>query len=130
MIPFKNRFHGHNSLNYVYKNGRAIKGHTLTIKFVKNPRNKQIRAAVVISKKTLKSAVKRNLIRRRLYEYIREKLSEFNGVYDIVFIVTSSEIINLNNQERRSQIDPLIAKSGMLKNTNGVQKTTWTAIIN
>jgi ribonuclease P protein component len=115
MIPFKNRFHGHSSLNYVYKNGHAVRGHFATIKFINNPRAKNSRIAVVVSKKVLKSAVKRNGIRRRLYEYIRLKLPNFNDVYDLVLIVTSSELMEIDHKEMSRQLDQLIARAKIEK---------------
>jgi ribonuclease P protein component len=122
MIPFKNRFHGHNSLSYVYKNGRAIRGHSVTIKFVKNSRLDNSRIAVVVSKKVLKSAVKRNLVRRRLYEYMRLRLGGLNSVYDIVIIVTSSDLIGMNHSELCSQLDQLMTRAKIEKSDLRVPK--------
>jgi ribonuclease P protein component len=117
MIPFNNRFHGHSSLGYVYKRGQAVRCHTMIIKYVSNPHRKQSRIAVVISKKTLKSSVRRNLIRRRIYEYMRTKISTLNKIYDIAIIVTSSEFINLNHTEMSNQIDQLLKQTGIQKNS-------------
>ncbi len=107
MIPYTNRFHGHSSLNYVYKNGQAVRSHLVTIKYVSNKHREASRIAVVISKKTLKSAVRRNRIRRRVYEQVRLRLPNLKAVYDIVFIVTSGEFINLSFEEMSQQIDQL-----------------------
>jgi len=117
MIPFKNRFHGHNSLTYVYKNGQAVRSHFMTIKYTSNSHRQNSRVAVVISKKTLKSAVRRNVIRRRIYEYIRIKLPTLNKVYDIAIIVTASDFINLTHQEMSEQINQLLKQSGIQKNS-------------
>jgi len=122
MIPFRNRFHGHSSLNYVYKNGRVVRGHFVTIKFIKNPRTKNSRVAVVISKKILKSAVRRNQIRRRLYEYIRIKLPKLSDVYDIVFIVTSGDLMGMGHQEMCRQLDQLIGRTKIEKQDKNVPK--------
>jgi len=124
MIPFKNRFHGHSSLSYVYKNGQAVHSHPVTIKYAPNPHRQESRVAVVVSKKTLKSAVRRNLIRRRLYEYIRGKLPSFNNVYDMVIIVTSSDFINLTHPEMSHQIDQLFNQAGVQKANKRVPKNT------
>ena len=114
MIPFKNRFHGHKSLGYVYKNGEAIRSHLLTVKFIANPHRSDSRIAVVISKKTLKSAVRRNQIRRRVYEVVRLILPKFKGIYDITFIISNSEIINLTHDELTDQISELIYQAGIV----------------
>lgn len=92
------------------------------VKFISNPKRDEPRVAVVVSKKTLKSAVRRNLIRRRLYEYIRTKLPTLGSVYDIVVIVTSSDFINLTHQDMAQQIDQLFAQSGMQKTDKSISK--------
>lgn len=108
MIPFKNRFHGHNSLKYVYKNGQAVRCRLLTVKVVRNKYRKESRIAVVISKKILKSAVGRNRIRRRVYEYARLKFANLEKAHDIVFIISSSELLNINHDDLVSQLNQLI----------------------
>lgn len=98
MIPYKNRFHGHGSLRYVYRNGLISKSRYLTIKSVKD-RNSISRIAVVVSKKVLKSAVGRNKIRRRTYEIMRNLLPNFNNHYDIAIIVNNSEVRTMEYAE-------------------------------
>jgi ribonuclease P protein component len=115
MIPFTNRFHGHSSLNYVYKNGQVIRSRLIIIKIVANPYRKDSRVAVVISKKVLKSAVRRNRIRRRVYECIRPKLPHFNGVYDIAIIVTSSELLTISAKDLSTQFDQLFEQASIEK---------------
>ncbi len=113
MIPFNNRFHGHNSLRFVYNNGQAVRSHSVIIKFTTNPHRKRSRIAVVVSKKVLKSAVKRNRIRRRVYEYIRLKLPHISNVYDIVLIITSSELLTVTHKEITNQLDQLFNQSNI-----------------
>jgi ribonuclease P protein component len=114
MIPFKNRFHGHNSLTYVYKNGQVVRSRMLNMKFTGNKHRKDSRVAVVVSKKIFKSAVRRNLIRRRIYEYIRPKLESLSGIYDIVVIVTSGEPLTCSYDELSSQLDQVFKQAGIL----------------
>lgn len=114
MIPFVNRFHGHNSLKYVYKNGQAVRSRLIIIKTTPNIHRKKTRVAVIISKKILKSAVGRNLIRRRIYEYVRTKLPHLNGVYDIAIIVTSSELLTMSHSDMTDQLNQLFNQTGML----------------
>ena len=115
MIPFTLRFHGHNSLRYVYKNGQAVRTRFATLKSTTNPHKKLPRIAVVISKKVLKSAVRRNRIRRRMYEYIRLQIPNLTDVYDIVIIVSSSELLTMSSIELNSQLDQLFAQANLLK---------------
>ena len=111
MIAFKYRFHGHGSLKYVYRNGQALRTHLVTLKYIHNPHRKQPRFAVVISKKVLKSAVGRNRIRRRTYEILRSFTGTDFPSYDIVFIVSSSEIINLSSTEMKALVHDLITQA-------------------
>jgi ribonuclease P protein component len=115
MISTLYRFHGHNSLRYVYANGRAIRTQAMTLKTTTNDRRKYSRFSVVVSKKVIKGAVGRNRIRRRLYEYIRTHIDDIDGIHDVVLICTSSELRTLPYEDLRSQLDQLFIKSGLFK---------------
>ena len=112
MLSAKYRFHGHGSLRYVYRNGQSIRSRTITLKFSSNPRRKQSRVTVVVSKKVLKSAVGRNRIRRRIYEIVRHRLHKTNAVYDIALMVFSSEVISMPSDELEAVIDQLFETAG------------------
>lgn len=99
MLSFNNRFHGHGSLRYVYKNGAAVRTHAITVKYAANKRRKNSRFAVVISKKVLKSAVRRNTIRRRIYEIIRQELPAMKQVHDVVVLVFSAEVLAMSHTD-------------------------------
>lgn len=115
MISSLFRFHGHNSLRYVYTNGQAVRSQMVTMKSTPNAHRKHSRVSVVVSKKILKKAVGRNRIRRRLYEYVRTHLDELNGVYDIVLIVTSAEIRTIPYDELSSMLDQIFHKAALYK---------------
>lgn len=115
MIAFKNRFHGYGSLRYVYKNGYATRTRLLTVKYAKNKYRRDSRLAVVVSKKVVKSAVKRNRIRRRLYEALRHILPNLNDTYDIALIVSSSELLTMKYSEITHFIDQTFRRSDLLK---------------
>ncbi|MEI6228488.1 MAG: ribonuclease P protein component [Candidatus Saccharibacteria bacterium] len=115
MITFTNRFHGHGSLRYVYQNGQAFRTRLVIMKVNKNPHRKNSRIAVVVSKKVLKSAVGRNRIRRRVYEYIRTQLPEFTDVFDIVFVITSPEMRDIEYDEIISQLSQILNQAGIVK---------------
>lgn len=115
MIASKYRFHGHNSLRYVYSNGKAVRSQLFTIKYVHNSHRKYPRFSVVVSKKVIKSAVGRNRIRRRLYEYLRLHTDDLNGVYDIVIICSSGELRALPYAHIAEQLDQLFGKAHLFK---------------
>jgi ribonuclease P protein component len=103
MISSAYRFHGHGSLRFVYKNGQSVRTRLFTLKYTTNSKRKRSRFSVVVSKKVFKGAVGRNRIRRRLYEQLRLQIPNIRGVYDIVVIVSSSEIINMPAAELQEQ---------------------------
>lgn len=117
MISSLYRFHGHNSLRYVYGNGKAVRSQLFTIKYVPNTHRKHPRFSVVVSKKVIKSAVGRNRIRRRLYEYIRLNIPKLDNVYDIVIICTSAELRVLPYAQISEQLDQLFSKASLYKST-------------
>ncbi len=116
MIPVQNRFHGHNSLRYVYANGKAIRSQAVTIKSVRNSHRQRPRFSVVVSKKVYKGAVGRNRIRRRVYEYLRQRTPDLKDVYDIVVIVTSPELRTMAAGDLTALLDQLFEKADLYKN--------------
>jgi ribonuclease P protein component len=115
MIPFRNRFHGHNSLRFLYKNGQAVRSSFATVKSVANSNRTNHRIAIVVSKKVLKSSVRRNRIRRRIYEYVRNQLPRLARNYDIVIIVSSSELYSMPHSELAQRLDQLFVQSNLYK---------------
>jgi ribonuclease P protein component len=71
MIAAKYRFHGHGSLNYLFRNGKTARNSRILVRSVGNKRRETSRVSVIVSKKIAKSAVVRNRIRRRIYEVVR-----------------------------------------------------------
>ncbi|MEO6109528.1 MAG: ribonuclease P protein component [Candidatus Saccharimonadales bacterium] len=115
MIPAPFRFHGHNSLRYVYANGKAVRSQPMTIKWVKNTHRSKSRISTVVSKKVIKSAIGRNRIRRRVYEYVRLHLDAMNDTYDIVIIVTSPELRVMPASELSGLLDQLFQRAELYK---------------
>jgi ribonuclease P protein component len=115
MIPYTNRFHRRNAIKYIYAKGDVFRSRFVTLKVVKknNDKVEATRAVVVISKKTLKSAVRRNLVRRRIYSILEKEIAKLNAKYDIVFIVSLSEIISLPHDELVSVITGLLEEADM-----------------
>ena len=109
MLAYKYRFHGHGSLRYVYKNGQTIRSHLMTIKYTHNKRRKNPRFSVVVSKKVLKSAVGRNRIRRRVYEALYQTRAIDIKPHDVVVIITSQDVKNIEFDELKIVFDNLIS---------------------
>jgi len=112
MIAQKFRFHGHASLKYVFSRGQQQRSKFFAVKWVKNSRRHQPRLAVVVSKKVFKSAVKRNRIRRRIYEISRPLLVDASGV-DVVISVYDGEALTASQDELTIQLLPLLHAAGL-----------------
>jgi ribonuclease P protein component len=86
MLSKKHRFHGHSSLNYVYRKGKNVRSPFCVMRFVPG-KYETYRIAVVVNKKVAKSAPARNRIRRRIYETIRLQANDYLKNQDIVITV-------------------------------------------
>jgi ribonuclease P protein component len=107
---------------YVYKKGQVVRSHLIALRYVNNPHRQDSRVAVVVSKKTLKSAVRRNRVRRRVYEYMRGELPHLANVSDIVIIIQNGEVQSLSSSELASQISQLFDQTGLKKPSKAIQK--------
>jgi ribonuclease P protein component len=99
MISREYRFHSYSSVQRVYQRGTRVRGLLMSLQYMINGRRQTPRIAVVVSRKVNKSAVKRNRIRRRLYEVIRSCQSQISQPYDIVFTVYNEDINKLSETE-------------------------------
>ncbi len=70
---------------------------------------------MVVSKKIVKRSVGRNFIRRRLYEYMRQRLSDLNNIYDVVLIASSAELQTIPYKELTDQLDGLLEEAHLVK---------------
>lgn len=113
MISRTHRFHGHGSLRYVYQHGQTVRGPLTSLKYAQNDRRKDWRLAVVVSKKVHKSAVKRNRIRRRLYEAVRLNLTDAQPV-DMVITVFHEQIAEIPADEITRLVRAQLKQAGIV----------------
>ena len=99
MLSSRYRFHGRGSLRYLLKNGRTARNRLLAVRFINNPHRKNSRIAVVVGKKVSKSAVKRNRIRRRVFEVIRTNWNQLEPGYDVSIAIFSAELLTMSHKE-------------------------------
>lgn len=69
----------------------------------------------MVSKKIIKSAVKRNRLRRRIYEYLRLQLDRIKPNSDVVIIISSSELLTMSHVELHEQLNQLLDVSSLYK---------------
>lgn len=86
----------------------------MMVKFTPNLKRDLPRFSVVVSKKVYKSAVKRNRIRRRLYEVVRNYIAKKDDAksVDVMINVYSPETINLEQTKLETEL------IGLLKQTD------------
>jgi ribonuclease P protein component len=111
MISVRHRFHGHNSVQGVYKRGQTVRGQYVNLKFAARRPDQAYRAAVVVSRKVHKSAVVRNRIRRRIYEIIRQADEQLLAHQDLVFTVFSEQVATLDHPRLAAMVTDLLQKA-------------------
>ena len=94
MLAKKYRFHSRGGVRYVYQHGKTVRKPRMSLVFCDNTRG-FTRVAVVVSKKVAKTAVRRNRIRRRVYEVLRENLELIPKKRDYIFVVYSEDILKI-----------------------------------
>jgi ribonuclease P protein component len=109
MISRKNRFRGHKSLDSIYKKGMSAKAGPVSMRYLQSRRT-DYRLAVVVSKKVSKSAVKRNRIRRRVFELFRKERKNHDSPmqYDIIISVFSDEVADMPADKLAKTFDKLL----------------------
>jgi ribonuclease P protein component len=115
MIHSTHRFHGRSSLRFVYQHGRQVRGEMVSLRAVRNNRQRSWRAAVVVSRKVSKSAVVRNRIRRRIFELLRSVAGYIDGPYDLVFTAYAEHVADLPADELQAVILGQLRRGGVLK---------------
>lgn len=98
MLSKKHRFHGHSSLNYTYRRGDTIRSPFCAMRYVPGKYD-VYRVAVVVSKKVAKSAPKRNRIRRRVYEVVRQLAPGRLTNQDVVVTIFDDRFLTISHDE-------------------------------
>lgn len=104
MLSHQHRFHGHGSLKYLFKNGKTARNRVLAFRYIENKNRVHTRVSVVVGKKVSKSAVKRNRIRRRVFEILRTNWDQVPEGYDISVTVFSIELLTMTHDELKRNV--------------------------
>ena len=115
MINHKYRFHSRGGVRYVYKHGKTVRGPKMSLVFAENKKG-FTRMSVVVSKKVEKSAVKRNRIRRRVYEALRINMKLISEKTDYIFVVYSRELMTMPFGELEKMLGGLVEESKVCYN--------------
>ncbi|HEX5798208.1 MAG TPA: ribonuclease P protein component [Candidatus Saccharimonadales bacterium] len=114
MIPKKNRFIGNNAIDRVYKTTRPLRAGGFNIR-AKKSSSGEYRLAVVVSKKVSKSAVVRNRIRRRIFEYARQNIANRPNAAgkEIIITVFEESTATIPAEDLTQQLKKLFKKAGI-----------------
>ncbi len=114
MLRRIHRFHGYNSLTYVYRHGTTVRSEDMSLRYTINQKRSSYRAAVVVGKKVHKSAVVRNRIRRRIFEQLRLQMAGVTKPIDIVITVHSDNVANQSAAQVESTVRNLLQQAGII----------------
>lgn len=92
MLSSKQRFHTQGAVRRVMQHGKPARSRHIVVRSI-DTRSPVSRVAVIVSKKIYKSAVKRNRIRRRLFDIVRHEIAKSANVKDITIMVTSPDVL-------------------------------------
>ena len=112
MIGRNHRFHGYNSVLPVYRQATQVRADGCSLHYRLNPKKRDYRLAVVVSKKVEKSAVKRNRIRRRVFETVRTTIT-IDQPYDLIITVFDADIATQPAEKVTKTVTSLFQKSGI-----------------
>lgn len=115
MIAYRYRFHGRTSLRYLYRNGATARNRAVALRYVHNSKRADSRLAVVVGKKVSKSAVKRNRIRRRVYEVFRKHWQYIKPSTDMSITVFSPDIATIPVLELEMLILEVLHDAGIYR---------------
>lgn len=111
MLHHRHRLRAERDITRVIKIGRYVSSLTMTVRAAKG--GDATRVAVVAGLKVHKSAVKRNLIKRRIREAMREILGEVAPGYDLV-VVARSGAVGKTFQELGNDLYGALGRLGLI----------------
>lgn len=97
-------------ITYLFKKGKKVENTYVTMKFLPaGEKSSSSRFCIVVSAKIAPTAVKRNRLRRQLYEIIRLNKESLEKNFDIA-IITKAPILNLDFASMRKILTELFSR--------------------
>lgn len=114
MLSAKYRFHGYGALKFLFGHGKTYRFKSLSLRTAKNQRREHSRVALVISKKVLKAAPKRNQARRRIFEIVRTRWDTIAPGHDILISVYDPNVLDMTHDELVQELHNAFAAAHLL----------------
>lgn len=116
MISSANRLKHKKDFERIFKTGRWAGGELITVKYAPNSDGDAPKIGFMVGTKVSKSAVKRNLIKRRMREVVRlaTKSGKISSQFDFVF-VARPEIVGKSHHDIEQDIKFTLGKAKILK---------------
>ncbi len=112
MLKKTNRFHGRAALMFVFRRGKLTRSSACQLRSA--PRaGKDLRAAVVVSKKVSKSAVVRNRIRRRVFTFVEQNLKKLDH-NDLIITIFDVHFAEMASAQVEAELNKLFKSAGLL----------------
>jgi ribonuclease P protein component len=124
MLAQNYRFHGYGSLKFLYHKGKVFRGRSLTVRVAHNDRRTDSRCTVIVTKKVWKSAPKRNRIRRRVYEIVRNRWSNIKPAHDILISVYDPQVVDMPHRELERSLIGALKHAGLWQDVANDGKDT------
>jgi len=113
MLPYQFRLTSPRDIGTILKRGMVVKGGYFSLYWRKNnlPHS---RFGFIFSRKEIKKATERNLLKRRVSEITKELVGGSQGGYDVLFIF-SHNTTKLSFQELREYVHTILQKIKIVK---------------
>lgn len=113
MLASKYRFHGYGALKFLFSHGKTYRSKSVSVRVAHNSRRQNSRVAVVVGKKVLKVAPRRNRVRRRVYEILRVQWAHIKPAQDILVSVYDPELYDVEHDKLKDEIIRLLKDAGV-----------------
>jgi ribonuclease P protein component len=120
MLPRQHRLIKRKDFEKIWEKGKSYFIKEIGFKVLKRDQTDQSKSAsmdsrfaFIVSAKTVKKAVLRNKIKRRLREIIRKKLPEIKSGFDCIIIIRPG-IEKLNYQEMKERVEKILTRLSLL----------------
>ena len=116
MLPKERRLAADKDFKRIFDTGRWGGGAFISLKYAKNEGSGRAKMGFMVGNKVAKSAVKRNLVKRRMREVVRfvAKNGQITDGFDIIFIA-KSDILGKTYHEIEEDIKFTLHKAKILK---------------